>query len=769
MVRNHVIGAVALVSVFGVGCVELPKSQLPVEVTTLDQGWTDHQADLFWHESQGTTMVPYAWFMALQTPEIKFFGSVDYFADPRYLSRYGFIYANGGAGNPAPTRSPLSACAGSDNPNCGLPIGLSHAEILMKEIDPEAPVEAVGFTCAACHTGELHFGDTAVRVEGATNLVDVTQFQSALGGALLLTQRLPFRFNRFARNVLAARGVDEDADPAAFAEQKQVLKAQLDNFLSASAPETRTAMRLGLYADYPGGFGRVDALARITNMVFGTEMNIDDNLVKGAAPVKFPSIWDAPYFAWAQYNRSIEQSMTRNVGEALGVRARLEYVADLHGAERWAGEPVRRLESSVDIPGLFAIETMLRGTGRGYFNGLQSPVWPQEVSWSDARAGEQLYADHCSSCHLPPIDSLVQWADVTNARGETVRGLVPRGNPVYLVKNDESSGKIGLADPNAADPDSAAMYWIANNHPEMLGDLVDRRYPEDQIEYFLNITGVNLGTIGTDPGQAANFAKNIINTGDILLPPFPIYGAPLIAPGVKDELMTWPQRIMAAGVGLQFVTIKLTSQFYDEVDAHNPEQRQDFIDSLPDNLQLRDDDGEPILRDGELQPAFGLFLERRNDDGVPLINRYEWDGYRPAGAVVEPQYQPHPLNGIWASPPYLHNGSVPNIYQLLSPYEERDKVFYTGNRQYDAEHLGYVSTRFRGGFRYDTSVEGNSNYGHLFQSGPRGNGVIGPYLSEQERHQIMEYLKTLCPPGRESNLRAETLCAPLPDPARPQR
>ncbi|MGD8330891.1 MAG: hypothetical protein PVJ49_15790, partial [Acidobacteriota bacterium] len=63
----------------------------------------------------------------------------------------------------------------------------------------------------------------------------------------------------------------------------------------------------------------------------------------------------------------------------------------------------------------------------------------------------------------------------------------------------------------------------------------------------------------------------------------------------------------------------------------------------------------------------------------------------------------------------------------------------------------------------------NSNYGHLFQSGPRGNGVIGPYLSEQERHQIMEYLKTLCPPGRESNLRAETLCAPLPDPARPQR
>ncbi|MGD8817921.1 MAG: di-heme-cytochrome C peroxidase, partial [Acidobacteriota bacterium] len=711
--RSYVLGAVALVSALGSGCVVLPDSQLPVEVTTVDQGWTDHQADLFWHESQGTTMVPYDWFMALQTPEIKFFGSVDYFADPRYLSRYGFIYANGGAGNPAPTRSPLSACAGSDNPNCGLPIGLSHAEILMKEIDPDAPVEAVGFTCAACHTGELHLGNTAVRVEGATNLIDVTQFQSALGGALLLTQKLPFRFNRFARNVLASRGTDEDDDPAAFAEQKRVLEAQLDNFLTASAPETLTATRLGLYADYPGGFGRVDALARITNMVFGTDMNNDGNLVKGAAPVKFPSIWDAPYFAWAQYNRSIEQSMTRNVGEALGVRARLEYVADLHNAEMWpgTGEPVRRLESSVDIPGLFAIETMLRGTGRGYFNGLQSPVWPQEISWSDARAGEQLYADHCSSCHLPPIDSLVQWGDVSNARGEPVRGLIPRGlipppgddrdNSIYLVENDPSSGKIGIAD-----PDTGEMYWIANNHPEMLGDLVAEKYPEDEIEYFLNITGVNLGTIGTDPGQAANFAKNIINTGEILLPPFPTYGVPEIAPGIKKPATIWPQRIMAAGVGLQFVTIKLTTQFYDEVDAQTPAQRQAFIDSLPDNLQLRDDDGNPILVDGQIQPAFGLFLESHNDDGVPLINRYEWNGYRPPGAVVEPQYQPHPLNGIWASPPYLHNGSVPNIYQMLSPYEERDKVFYTGNRQYDAEHLGYVSTRFRGGFRYDTSKVG---------------------------------------------------------------
>ena len=92
-------------------------------------------------------------------------------------------------------------------------------------------------------------------------------------------------------------------------------------------------------------------------------------------------------------------------------------------------------------------------------------------------------------------------------------------------------------------------------------------------------------------------------------------------------------------------------------------------------------------------------------------------------------------------------------------------MFYTGNREYDLDHIGYRSERFRGGFRYDTTVPGNSNYGHLFQDGEPGNGIIGPFLTPDDRRAIIEFLKTLCPPGTQTDLNAPggpALCQPLP-------
>jgi len=115
-----------------------------------------------------------------------------------------------------------------------------------------------------------------------------------------------------------------------------------------------------------------------------------------------------------------------------------------------------------------------------------------------------------------------------------------------------------------------------------------------------------------------------------------------------------------------------------------------------------------------------------------------------------PQYKPRPLAGIWAAGPFLHNGSVPTIYQLLLPVDQRDKKFFVGTREFDPVNLG-LSTQptGRGGFWLDTSITGNSNAGHEFRKGtlvkgegtlPR-YGVIGPEWSEQDRRDIIEYLK----------------------------
>jgi mono/diheme cytochrome c family protein len=106
---------------------------------------------------------------------------------------------------------------------------------------------------------------------------------------------------------------------------------------------------------------------------------------------------------------------------------------------------------------------------------------------------------------------------------------------------------------------------------------------------------------------------------------------------------------------------------------------------------------------------------------------------RPYAAPSLTDLKAGPLAGIWATGPYLHNGSVPTVYELLSPVAERRAVFWTGARELDRERLGFVSDDAPGRFRFDTSLPGNRNTGHLYP--PQG-------LSRSERLAIIEYLKT---------------------------
>ena len=102
-------------------------------------------------------------------------------------------------------------------------------------------------------------------------------------------------------------------------------------------------------------------------------------------------------------------------------------------------------------------------------------------------------------------------------------------------------------------------------------------------------------------------------------------------------------------------------------------------------------------------------------------------------------YKARPLNGIWTGGPYLHNGSVPNLYQLMLPAEKRDKTFYIGSWEFDPVNVGYVSTETPGSFLFDTSLKGNGNGGHEYGTGTDGL----PVLSDDEIWALIEYMKTL--------------------------
>jgi hypothetical protein len=105
-------------------------------------------------------------------------------------------------------------------------------------------------------------------------------------------------------------------------------------------------------------------------------------------------------------------------------------------------------------------------------------------------------------------------------------------------------------------------------------------------------------------------------------------------------------------------------------------------------------------------------------------------------------YKAAPREGVWATPPFLHNGSVPNLYEMLIPAKERTKKFYLG-REFDPIKVGLDISGKSGNFLVDTSLRGNSNAGHSFENGPRGNGIIGPLLTDEQRWALVEYLKSI--------------------------
>lgn len=94
------------------------------------------------------------------------------------------------------------------------------------------------------------------------------------------------------------------------------------------------------------------------------------------------------------------------------------------------------------------------------------------------------------------------------------------------------------------------------------------------------------------------------------------------------------------------------------------------------------------------------------------------------------------LDGIWLRAPYLHNGSVPSLRDLLETADQRPKVFYRGYDLLDPIKVGFVTEgeeAQRIGSRHDVSLRGNSNAGHEY----------GVDLAPEQKQDLVEYLKTL--------------------------
>ncbi|MEQ8954324.1 MAG: di-heme-cytochrome C peroxidase, partial [Gammaproteobacteria bacterium] len=456
------------------------------------------------------------------------------------------------------------------------------------------------------------------------------------------------------------------------------------------------------------GYARTDALNRIGNRVFAIDANRFDNYAAVDAPVNYPHIWTTSWFKWVQYDASIMQPLFRNLGEALGVYANV-------GLDAPSEEG--RFFSAVPLENLVWLEDWLKGPQNPSidqeFNGLLAPDWPDQfppINMTRAAQGEVLYKEMCVRCHLPPIN------------GQLTDNL---GQPVN--EPDFFEDTIW----NHFEP---IQWWVGDQ-------------PQPESEPVLNLRVIPIDVVGTDPATGEVLATRKVNSAGFA---GGVTAESTLGMEIDELVCAWEPQAPE-------------SPWESMGQAGSPSPNQPLTDGASAGAQPQprlvgtrvsdNPNGLYSLLLGSLVQAVAnqWFLKNDYPDEVKL----QMMGNRPNCFQAGKGYKARPHDGIWATAPFLHNGSVPTLWDLLSPVEDRPKYVLLGDIEFDVEKVGLVQPENfqpRSGNKYDrsgyfvldTSIPGNLNIGHEFRGdGSGGKGVIGRGLSDAERMDLIEYLKTL--------------------------
>jgi RoxA-like, cytochrome c-like len=576
----------------------------------LQTEWSDARRERYYQTSQGTLAVPYAWYRALE-----FRTGRELFASPNVQVRYGLLPDND------PTYNPEQ-----------LPVGIVKTIVPDEYVETlgEGQKEWAGLSCAACHTGQLLYKGTALRIDGGQGSWRFEQWSQDLVASLIVTSASPSKFERFCARVYGQVGRTEKCSN----DQKKTLYAQLKRYFDSDL--VRAAINAVINHTYPNkeGFMRTDALGRGVNGVFGP---LDRRNVRpGSGAVSYPPLWYTHYFDWVQSPAAIRQPLARNVTEAWGVNVRVE-----------VNDQAKLFGSTASIDDMFWMETLL--------STLQAPRWPETV--------------------LGPID----------------RERVERGRHLF---NDAVWDKARPAEQAELPPDSEGRIRGPNPNRPTTGYCARCHAPAWETapniygKRYLQLPLYRMEVMGTDPNDAIGFNQRVVHTGVL-----------------KKEY--GDQEAVGIGEALEVSVGGVLKRWFDE---HN----------------------------------------------VPEPCRVVMEGSRKNLFRAPKAYPARPLDGYWATGPFLHNGSVRTLYQLLSPAEERSRSFWIGSFEFDPVDVGFRDERVPGGFLFDTTLAGNSNAGHEFRDAPANTpGVIGPLLTTDQRRDIIEYLKVLVSDEIEKNTKTQ--------------
>ncbi len=316
------------------------RESAPAPDRLLDQGWDQATSLEWWYTSQGSRVMPYDWYSALERTD-----SEELVRSDANMERLRFIIW------PAHPKW---------NPD-GLPIGF------VEDNDADSGRGYFGFTCASCHTGQIEYNSKKLIV-------------SEIGESLQQTLEDKDKFARFADRVLGAGA--ETTQPAE-------LKKELAQVTA------RTLQRIKInHPRHPSGYARLDAFGHIFNEVAVFSVGVPANATPSEAPVSYPIVWDAPRLDLLQWSGAAVNAgigpYTRNIGQVIGVfgNVKIEEV-DVAGAKKV------RYKHHIDVENLKRLEEILTT--------LRSPKWPEEIlgpiDRDKAQRGGMIFEKTCRGCH----------------------------------------------------------------------------------------------------------------------------------------------------------------------------------------------------------------------------------------------------------------------------------------------------------------------------------------------------------------------------------
>lgn len=676
------------------GAMAIESSQLGesyLQPVYVEQGWSEADSLWFYNTTQGSDLIPYDFFLVLEQAT-----NDTLFRDNAHMDGFRYLPQH-------PTEM---------NPD-GLPVGFVKDEYKGRNY--------VGFTCAACHTGQVNYQGAALRIDGGPAMADMVGFLEALQASMIQTRDVSEKRDRFIRKVIA---LNNDFDHA------EDVTAQLD-YWSNSVELYNIVNHVKKSSDY--GYARLDAFGRIYNRVLqhvinseqaahilssvvngmGKRILTDEQITKvlagfnktimddaqfyemiqrlesndqgypnlGAkdmlrvrnaffnepdAPVSYPFLWDIAQSDYVQWNGLANNAglgpLGRNAGEVIGVFGTLDWTQYDGGFNLGAylsGQKNKHTKMKFDS----SIDLYNLGRLESRLKSLQSP----------------------------------RWVDAKEALDKSLRGQNVNLKDWAIDWEQADEGRL-----------------LYEQYCESCHEVIDRTNWDRLVVAKMS----KLESIGTDPKMALNsvsykgYSGNFVDTlqsvevgGDVVI----------------EELAPVVQILTSATTGV----------------VATPDVDKNWFDRLADWLytvinSLSENNVKSSLKAGDYHPDTTA---------------------NPYASLLS--YKARSLNGIWATAPYLHNGSVPTLYDLLLPakregdpqgdeYEYRPDNFWIGKREFDPVKVGFVSETGVG-FEFNSAFEGNANHGHEYAAGktPQLNGTVLPALGKTQRLALLEYLKTL--------------------------